>query len=304
MSASWLVWLGPWLFAVLWATGFIVARGVAGDADPLTFLSLRFALSTALFVAIVSALGLRWPRDPRVIGHNLLAGGLLHGLYLGPVYWAQGHGLPVGIMALIASLQPLLTACLSMPLLGERLSRRAWLGIALGFCGVGLVVTPKLTLIDTAGVTLPNVIIGACGVLSLTLATFYQRRFVAGIDLRTGSAIQYLGAGLVVGAGALLLEQGRVVWTVEFAIWLAWAVLVLSLGAATLLIVLVRRGAVAGVASLMYLVTPVATVMAHVLFDEPITGLQIAGIVIASAGVALVTRKRPDPPAPPASAAQ
>jgi drug/metabolite transporter (DMT)-like permease len=288
MPPDLLVRLAPPLFVVIWATGFIVARLVAPHADPLHFLSLRYALATAVLALAALAVRAPWPATGRAWTAGLVAGVLLHGGYLGGVFWAVKHGLPAGIAALIAGLQPLVTGALVGPLLGERVSPRRWLGIAVGFCGALLVVAPKLGAADG----FPPLPVAVCflGVVSITLGTIWQKRTSVAADLRTNTVAQYIGALAVTLPVALLLEGGRLDPTPPFLVGLAWAVFGLSIGAIGLLLLLIRRGAVAGVAALLYLVPPVSALMAYALFGETLTPVQILGMAVAAAGVAIASR--------------
>lgn len=280
--------LAPPLFVVIWATGFIVARLVAPDADPLTFLALRYAIAIGVLAIAAVVASAAWPKNWAGWRDGLVAGMLLHGGYLGGVFWSVDHGLPAGIAALIAGLQPLMTALLVAPLLGERVSRRRWLGIAVGFSGAVLVVAPKLG----AGAGIPIWPLAICflGVLAITLGTIWQKRTAAQLDLRTNTVVHYCGALLFTAPLALLLEEGRIAFTPQVAIGLAWAVLGLSIGAISLLLVLIRRGAVAGVASLLFLVPPCSAVMAYFLFGETLAPVQMLGMAVAAIGVALASR--------------
>ncbi len=288
MHASLLPRLAPPLFVLIWATGFVVARLVAPFADPLTFLSLRFAMAALVLAVVTLAVRAPWPLTGRGWRDGLVAGALLHGVYLGGVFWAVKHGLPAGIAALIAGLQPLATGLLVGPWLGERVSPRRWVGIAVGAFGAALVVAPKLGTADG----FPPLPLAICllAMLSITAGTIWQKRTAAGVDLRTNAVVQYLGALLVTGPLMLLLEDMRLEPSASLWIGLAWAVLGLSIGAIGLLLFLIRRGAVAGVAALLYLVPPVSALMAFALFGETLSLVQIAGMVVAAAGVAIASR--------------
>lgn len=278
----------PLLFVWLWATGFVVARLVAPHAEPLTFLMLRYAISTLVFGGMAVVAGAPWPRTLASWRSALVAGVLMQGMYLGAVFWAVRHGLPAGISALIAGLQPLLTGALAFPLLGERVVPQRWLGIAVGFLGAVLVLSPAMR---TIGV-LPILPLVVCfgGMVAMTLGTIWQKRTAFGADLRTNAAVQFLGAAIVTAPLALLLEHGH--FDGSLAVWagLLWAVFGLSVGAITLLMRLIRRGAIAGVASLFYLVPPVAAAMAFVLFGEQLNAIQIGGMLLAALGVAIANR--------------
>ncbi len=280
--------IAPPLFVVIWATGFVVARLVAPHADPLTFLSARFVLAALVLAALAALLRAPWPRTRAEWGSGLVAGTLLHGFYLGGVFWAVKHGLPAGIAALVAGLQPLATGLLVGPYLGERVTPRRWLGIAVGFLGAVLVVAPKLGAAD--GFPPGPLAICLLAMLSITIGTIWQKRTAAAADLRTNAVVQYLGATAVTAPLALLTEAGRLDPVPELWAGLAWAVFGLSIGAIGLLLFLLRRGAVAGVAALLYLVPPVSALMAYGLFGETLSPVQIAGMAVAALGVAIASR--------------
>lgn len=280
--------LAPVLFVLIWATGFVVARLVAPHAEPLSFLSLRYALAIAVLAAVALAVRAPWPRGWKGWRDGLVAGVLLHGIYLGGVFWSVRHGLPAGIAALIAGLQPLATGLLVGPLLGERVSATRWAGIAVGFLGAGLVLAPKLA--GVGGVPAAAVLACLAGMVSITLGTVWQKRVGGGTDLRTNTLVQYVGAAAVTLPVALATESFRFDGSAAFWIGLAWAVLGLSIGAVFLLMLLIRGGAVAGVASLLYLVPPVSALMAYLLFGEALTPLQMTGMAVAALGVAIASR--------------
>ena len=288
-AASPLLRIMPGLFVLIWSTGYIVAKFGVPYAEPFTFLALRFAFSIAVLLAVALLTGAPWPRTWAETGHALVSGVLIHGLYLGGVWWAIARGLPAGIAALIVGLQPLLTALMARRMLGEALRPAQWLGILAGFLGVGLVLAPKLAGDALAAASLAAVAATLTATLAFTLGTFYQKRFLTGADLRTGSLLQYLGA---LAPTAFLAAAGspQVEWSWAFIAALAWSVLGISVGAVTLLLVLIRRGAVSRTAALIYLVPPATALQAFLLFGETLTLLQLAGMALAALGVFLVTR--------------
>lgn len=280
----------PGLFVLLWSTGFIGAKFGLPFAEPLTFLALRFALVAALLTAVSLVARAPWPSDPATLGHLMVAGVLVHGVYLGGVFASIHQGVPAGVSALIVGLQPLLTAALAGPLLGERVRPVQWLGLLLGLAGIALVVSNKLGL----GLGSPFAMgLSGLALLGMTAGTLYQKRFGGAMDLRTGNAIQFMAAGVVTGAGALLTETMQIEWTPNFIFALAWLVIVLSLGAISLLLVLIREGAASRVASYFYLVPPVTAVEAWLLFDEGMGLVALGGMVLVVAGVALAVRPPP-----------
>jgi drug/metabolite transporter (DMT)-like permease len=275
-------------FVLIWASGFIVARWAAPHADPLTFLVYRYVLSIAVFVAASFAIGVPWPRDFGAWRDALVAGMLIHGVYLGGVFWAIFHGMPAGVTALVTGLHPLLTAALAIPLLHERVTARQWVGIAVGFVGVSLVVAPALGAVHA--VPLLALLAAFIATLGFALGTVWQKRSEPKMDLRVNAAIQFIGALLLTAPIAWCLEDGRFDATAAAFGALAWAVLVLSVGGISLLLFLLKRGAASRVAPLLYVSPPVAALLAWLLFGEALTALQLAGAALAIAG-ALMARQ-------------
>ena len=289
-----LIAAAPVLFVLMWATGFVVARLSAPHADPLTFLAIRFPIAGLCFAAIALALRAPWP-GARPAFHAGVAGASLHGGYLGPVYWAVAHGMPAGVSALIVGLQPLMTAILAAWIVKEAIALRHWLGLLAGILGVALVVAPKLQAGFVGGITPVTTAVNVLGALSISFGTVYQKRFVTALNLASGGAWQYVGATLAVLIPALLMEEFR--FDGSFNAWfaMAWSVIVLSLGAITLLMLLIRLGDVSRVASLIFLVPGVSALMAYGLFGETLSAVQIAGMAVCAGAVLIVTRRRPRP---------
>ncbi len=281
----------PVVFVLLWSTGFIGAKFGLPYAEPLTFLLIRFAALVAVLVPLAFLLKARWPRTWGQAGHIAVTGVLVHGGYLGGVFEAINHGLSAGLAALIVGLQPLLTAVVVGPFLGERVTLRQWGGFLLGLGGVGLVVGEKLidTEITVSGLGLLLAVGALC---AITFGTVYQKRYCTGMDLTAGSAIQFAAAGVVMLVLAPLLETMRVTWTWTFVLTVGWLVVVLSIGAMNLLLIMIRQGAVARVASFFYMVPPVTAVVAWALFDERLGVMALVGMAVAATGVALVVSRR------------
>lgn len=283
------VWLAvmPVVFVLLWSTGFIVAKYAAPYAPPLTFLLYRFAGVVAVLLALIWVTGAAWPRVPLQWLHVAVAGVLLQAVYLGGVWYAIAHGMPAGVSALIVGAQPLLTALLGFTI-GERASLRQWVGLALGFAGVALVLSDRLTL---AGVGWHATAINVAALAGITAGTLYQKKFCGPVDLRTASAIQFAASFLLLLPFALATEALNVDYTLQFWLALAWSVVGLSLAAISLLLVMIRRGRATEVASLMYLTPAVTALMAWVGFGEMLGPLAWAGVFVTMAAVALVLKK-------------
>lgn len=282
--------LYPLLFVALWSTGFIGAKYGLPDAEPLTFLSVRYAAVLVLMGALAWLSKAPWPASRRAWLHIGVSGVLVHAVYLGGVFTAIGHGLPAGITALVVGLQPVLTALGAGVLLGERVRPTQWLGLALGFVGVSLVVAHKV-LASVGGPAIAGMLLPAVlALLGITAGTLYQKRFCPAFDLRTGSVIQFLPCLALTLLAASLTETLDIRWTGHFVFALSWLVLVLSLGAVNLLNVLIRSGSAVNVASLFYLVPPTTALMAWALFGETLTGLALLGMGLAVFGVWLARR--------------
>jgi drug/metabolite transporter (DMT)-like permease len=276
----------PVVFVVLWSTGFIFSKLGMPYTQPLTFLAIRFAIVLVLFGALCAIQRPAFP-PPAQWRHVAIVGVALHGVYLGGVFVSIDWGLPAGISALIVGIQPLLTAAVVGPWLGEKVGWRQWLGLWLGLAGVIAVLWEKLAL---EGVPLAAVWPSVAALAGIAFGTLYQKRHCPAVDLRAGAVLQYAAAVLVLLPLALIFEPMTVRWTVDFAVAMGWLVVVLSVGAVTLLMVLVRQGAAAKVASLFYLVPPVTAVMAWGLFGETLGWVALAGMAVAASGVWLVQK--------------
>jgi len=277
----------PALFVLLWSTGFIGAKLGLPYAEPASFLTLRFLLVLALLLPICWLFRARWPA-PRDAVQMGVAGVLLQAGYLGGVFGSLHLGMPAGVSALVTGLQPVFTAVLGGLLLGERSGLRQWAGLGLGFVGVLLVVGDRIAVERLA----PGaVMLSVLALASITLGTVWQKRHGAAVDLRTGAAIQFAAATLVMAPFAFALETREVRWTGEFFFAMAWLVLVLSLGAIFLLLYLIRQGAATRVASLFYLVPPTTALIAWPLFGETYTLAAAAGMGLGMLAVWLVTQR-------------
>lgn len=280
----------PAVFVLIWSTGFIVARFAMPHAPPLTFLSVRYALSVLAFLLWTTLARVRWPRGRAQWLHLALTGVLMHAGYLGGVWAAVRGGLGAGLVALIVGLQPLLTALwISFNGREHRIASRQWAGLLLGLAGLLLVVWHKLHQGEVTAWTLGLALL-ALG--SITVGTLYQKRWVQACDVRSASTVQLLAA-LAVTAPLALLETGRIDMQPELIGAMVWSVLVLTLGGSSLLYLLIQRGAATAVTSLMYLVPPCTAVMAWLLFDETLGALTLTGLVLTAVGVALAVRATP-----------
>ena len=279
----------PLLFVVLWSTGFIGAKLGLPDCEPLTLLTLRYVAVLLVMGAVALVTRAPWPAAPAQWLHIGVSGLLVHAVYLGGVFTAIRLGLPAGVTALVVGLQPVLTALGAGLFLRERVRAAQWAGLALGLVGVVLVVAHKVA--GSGGPAAAALLVPAVvALLGITAGTLYQKRFCPRFDLRTGSVIQFLPCLVVTALAAWRTETMAVHWTPAFAFALAWLVLVLSVGAVSLLNTLIRNGSAVNVASLFYLTPPTTALIAWAMFGETLTGLALAGMGLAVAGVWLARK--------------
>ena len=278
----------PAVFVLLWSTGFIAAKAGLPYAEPLTFLAWRFALVIAVMLPVALIMRARWPGRVEA-GHIAFVGLLMHGAYLGGVFSAIHHGLPAGLAVLIVGLQPVLTATIVGPLLGERVTPRQWLGLTLGFAGVAVVLFERYGF-GSGGFDAGAVVLAVMALIGITAGTIYQKRFCAQSNLYTGVVVQYGAAFIPVMLLAWVFETRVVVWEPPLIAAMLWLTLVLSVGTISLLYLLIRRGAVSKIASLFFLVPPATALTAWAMFGEILGPLALGGIALTAVGVFLVQR--------------
>jgi drug/metabolite transporter (DMT)-like permease len=277
----------PVVFVLLWSTGFIGTKYVLTGAEPLTYLTVRMIIAAGIMGIIVALTRPSWP-DRAGIGHSIVAGLLVQGLYLAGTVLAIAHAVPVGLSALIPGLQPILTSILASRFLGERVTPLQWAGLLLGLGGVLLVLHGR----PMSGNAGWGWAASGLSLVTITIGTLYQKRFCGGIDWRVGSFIQQFAAMVMLGLGAWLFETRVIHWTAEFILSVTWLAVVLSIGTVGLLYWLLRRQASSQVASLFYLVPAVTAVMAFVLFGERLDAVAMVGMVACGAAVFLVNRAK------------
>lgn len=292
MRSLFFTYLVPALFVWLWSTGFIGAKYGLPYAEPFTLLLIRMLVTLVLLAGLAWVMKTRWP-GWRSAGHLAITGLLVHGCYLGGVYYAIQGGMPAGIVSLIVGLQPLVTAAAAVVVLRESVSGRQWLGLLLGLVGVTLVLLEKFAgdQVSTAGFPLWTLVWAGLSLAGISLGTVYQKRHGTQADLVAGTLIQYGAAATFFALGAFALETREVNWTLQLQLSMAWLIFGVSIGAILLLMWLIRQGAASRVASLFYLVPPVTAMEAFWLFDERLGVLAMTGGAISIAGVALVVSR-------------
>ena len=280
--------IGPVLFVFLWSTGFIAAKAGLEEAGPATFLALRFSLVSVLMLCLLPVLRPAWPASPGAWAHLVILGLMMQVIYFGGAWMAMSTGVGAGTAALVLSLQPVLTALLAGPVLGERLQRRQWLGLGLGIIGVFLVVDHKLAL----GLgSIAGMIFCLGSLLGITAGTLYQKRFCPALDVYSGLLVQFVAA-TVIFLPLASLEGWEVTWSRQFVAALVWVAVLLSLVSVMLLTLMIRRHEASRITSLFFLVPPVTALIAWLVLGETMGAVALAGMSLAVAGVALVVSGR------------
>lgn len=273
----------PFLFVGLWSTGFIGARWGLPYIEPFNFLFIRMLLTLMAFLGLILWFRAKWP-SLKNAGHQMVTGSLIHAGYLGGVFAAIKLQLPAGVTAIIVGLQPLLTAFLSRYWLGQSLSRRGWLGLWLGLAGVLLVLGSGA--INAKFEVHPGALLAALVALfSISIGTLYQKRFGGGVNLLTASFMQYVATALWMAMLTFSFETREIIWDPHLIGALTWLVLGLSVSAILLLLLMIREGESAKVASYFYLVPMATTLEAWILFDEQLSLMALVGIAVTVAGV-------------------
>ena len=273
-------------FVVVWGSGFVASRYALQFAAPFTYIGVRYGI--ALVVAVLAfGLRARWPRTPAQWGHVAVAGLLSHAGYLGGSHYAQRWGLSAGITALVLALQPLLTAVVVSRWLHERLGVWQKIGVGVGLAGVALVVGPRAV---AGASSVASLLAVAWALVCVTVGTLYQRQFGADTDLRAAVCIHFAATAAVMLPLAVAVEGFAIEWSAPIAAALSYHVVLGSIGAYSILHLLMRHGQATGVTSLLYLTPPVAALCEWLVFGLVPTPLMWAGMVVACVGVAMVTR--------------
>jgi drug/metabolite transporter (DMT)-like permease len=284
------VWLkaAPALFLLLWSGGFAFAKIGLDHAPPMTFLALRYWFAIVVLLAVLIVIRPPVPRRASDWGHLIVVGVLVQGLYFGLSYFGFWLGVTAGTLALIVSMQPILVGLLAPQFVAERVGMARWLGLVLGLIGAAMVIVARSEIEVTAAAGL---LCAAGALFAMTAGTLYEKRFGLNHHPVTANAIQYLVGFLLVLPLALAVERMEVNWTAEFAVALGYLVIGNSLIAVTLLLTMIRHGEAARVSALLFMVPPMAALIAWGLIGEVMPPAAWAGMAVAAAGVALATRK-------------
>lgn len=252
------IWIAamPVAFVFLWSTGFIGAKYGIPYAEPFTFLSIRFTVVIGLMLLVCLVTKAPWPKSVKTTIHIVIAGTLVNGVYLGGVFSSVKVGFSIGTF--------------------------------IGFIGVALVVSSKVA---GAQSNLIGLGLSIIALLGITTGTLYQKKYCSNMNLRSGSVIQFSSSLIIALPLALFFETMVIQWTVQFISSILWLVIVLSVGAITLLSMLIRQGAASKVASLFYLVPPATALMSFFISDKVLGPIEFVGMAAVVSGGTLVTRE-------------
>ena len=276
--------LAPYIFVLLWSTGFIGAKYGLPYADPFIFLSVRVLIAGAILFIIALAMKMPVAIGASAVSRSALIGFFLHACYLGGVFYALSVGLSAGVAAVVTSLQPVLVSVLAVKFLGERLRRVQVLGLVIGLTGVVLVLGPSFN----AHFPISGIVAITVGLIGSTGATLLQKKLGSGIPLVSGTAYQYLASGAILAVFAFATGETSIQWSHTFILAFIWLIAVLSVGAVLLLLWLLNNASTASVSSLFYLIPPATAIEAYFLFGEKVNTQGLLGIGITALGVYLV----------------
>ena len=277
----------PFIFVLLWASGFIGAKFGLAYAEPATLLLIRMIATTLVFTLCLLLVQRNVP-DTKQILHSCVVGVLIHGCYLGGTFMAISMKMPAGLASLLVGLQPIFTALLLVGGNKKKFQSTQWIGLLIGLVGITLVLSGDLAWDSGSSklIALSMSLLALCGI---TFGTLYQKHYCQGTDILWSSLIQYIAASIVFAPYALLFETMSVQWDIRLFMVLAWLVFGLSCCAVLLLLYMVQQGAAESVASIFYLVPPVTAIQSWILFDEKLGLSGLFGFVLAALAICLVT---------------
>lgn len=278
----------PFLFIVLYGSGFVATKYGLVNASPLAFLMIRFFIAFILLLILSYFLKVAWPKSMKEVFHIGVAGSLTVAVFSIGVYISIDYGVSPSLNALIIALQPALVSILAVKFLGEEISLRHWLGLIIGFVGVTFVVLSKFEFGTTE---MFGILMSVFALLGLSFGNLYQKKYCATMNLFSGGVIQTLASSLIVFPLMLVFEDIRVDWNSDLVYALLYMSVAVSIGALSVLYILIKRGAVSKVSSMFYLIPVCAVIMSYLLFDESIDFGVAVGIVTVLIGISLINKK-------------
>ena len=276
----------PFIFILLWSSAFITTKPIIDNSDPFAALAFRF-----LFVAVgffIFSLYLKQSIiiNPKNLIESLLSGVLFHGFYLGGVFYSISIGMPTGIAALIVTLQPVLTNALSGPILGEKVTIKQWIGVILGFIGAVLVLGWDIG----SGIPLLGLIATIVALISITSSTIWQKKLSKNLPLSVSNFYQAVGGCLFHILIIIFFTEPYIDFTRTFIIAMSHQIFLVSFGAFTILMFLIKKNSASKTVSIFFLIPATSAFMAWFFLNESLTKLDLIGFLIATIGVYIATR--------------
>ena len=277
----------PFIFIILWSSAFITTKPLTDNSDPFSALAFRFFLVSLGFAIYSIYTNQKLLVNKKNIFESLLSGVLFHGLYLGGVFYSVSKGMPTGIAALIVTLQPILTNALSGPILNEKVTFKQWLGVILGFIGSAMVLGLDI------GVEIPVLGLAATiiALLAITTSTLWQKKISNNLSLGVSNFYQAVGGFLFHIVIIVFFANPYINFTKTFLIAMVHQVFLVSFGAFTILMFLIKKNSASKTVSIFFLIPPTSALMAWFFLGEKLSNLDIVGFLIATAGVYIATRK-------------
>jgi drug/metabolite transporter (DMT)-like permease len=276
----------PFIFILLWSSAFITTKPIIDNSDPFAALSFRFALVALGFFLFSLYSKEKILVKKRNFFESFFSGVLFHGFYLGGVFYSISIGMPTGIAALIVTLQPILTNALSGPILNEKVSSKQWMGVLLGFVGAALVLGFDIgSKIPTAGVVATII-----ALLAITFSTLWQKKLSNNLPLSVSNTYQALGGCVFHLLIILLFVDPYIDFTQTFLIAMSHQIFLVSFGAFTILMYLIKNNSASKTVSIFFLIPATSAFMAWLFLNENLTNLDLIGFLITSIGVYIATR--------------
>ena len=276
----------PFIFILLWSSAFITTKPIIDNSDPFAALAFRFALVTFGFFLFSLYSKEKILVNKRNFFESFFSGVLFHGFYLGGVFYSISIGMPTGIAALIVTLQPILTNTLSGPILNEKVSTKQWVGVLLGFVGAALVLGFDIgSKIPVAGLVATII-----ALLAITFSTLWQKKLSNNLPLSVSNTYQALGGCVFHLLIIFLFVDPYINFTQTFIIAMSHQIFLVSFGAFTILMYLIKNNSASKTVSIFFLIPATSAFMAWLFLNENLTNLDLIGFLITSIGVYIATR--------------
>ena len=277
----------PFLFVILWSSAFVTTKPIIDNSDPFAALAFRF-----FFVALGFFLFSIYTEQKILINsknllQSIFSGVLFHGVYLGGVFYSISIGVPTGIAALIVTLQPFLTNALAGKFLNEDVSFKQWIGVMLGFVGAALVLGFDIG----SGLPVIGIISAFVALLAITTSTLWQKKISNNLSLSVSNTYQAIGGCIFHLIVIIFFTDPYINFTSTFLISMSHQIFLVSFGAFTILMFLIKNNSASKTVSIFFLIPPTTAVMAWLFLNEILTNLDIIGFIIATLGVYIATRK-------------